>query len=248
MSSTKLKKRGNDFKRFDLIQRLTKDVSITEDCLRRVSPIPIPSDPWEQASLMFKKLYSDDAILQFIKGGLNSDGRIAPIGSSAIWTPAVVEELIADEDLDKSFSGYGGYYRINPLQDRFKDQNRSDVTDHDVDSFLYTVIEHDELDLATQLNLLTQLPLRTVSIVYSAGKSYHALVRVGARCLSEYTYEVGMMYHELEKLGFDPSNKNPSRLSRFPGPTREQRGGNLNAQRLVYLNPQADFQPISKLL
>ena len=70
-------------------------------------------------------------------------------------------------------------------------------------------------------------------MVHSGGKSLHAIVRVDAQDYTEYRKRVEFLYDFLEKNGLrvDKQNRNPSRLSRMPGVTR-----NGNRQYLVATN------------
>ena len=65
-----------------------------------------------------------------------------------------------------------------------------------------------------------ELPI--TCLVDSAGKSVHALVRIDAPNEQEYRNRVNYLFRFLEQHGFpvDNANKNPSRLSRMPGATR----------------------------
>ena len=45
-------------------------------------------------------------------------------------------------------------------------------------------------------------------------------------------------------LGIDPSNSNPSRMTRLPGATRIQNGDGEKLQRLLYLNKDPKLTPI----
>ena len=67
----------------------------------------------------------------------------------------------------------------------------------------------------------------------SGGKSLHAIVHIDAADYEEYRKRVDFLYDFLEKHGvsIDRQNRNPSRLSRMPGATR-----NGNRQYLVATN------------
>ena len=69
--------------------------------------------------------------------------------------------------------------------------------------------------------------------MHSGGKSLHAIVRVDAEDYNEYRKRVEFLYDFLERNGVvvDKQNRNPSRLSRMPGVTR-----NGNRQYLVATN------------
>ena len=65
---------------------------------------------------------------------------------------------------------------------------------------------------------LLDLPIET--IVWSGGKSYHALVKIEAGNDPElFKKRTKLLYNYLEQKGFpaDASNKNASRLTRVPG-------------------------------
>jgi RecA-family ATPase len=59
-------------------------------------------------------------------------------------------------------------------------------------------------------------------LVHSGGRSLHAIVRVDASDAEEYRKRVDYIYDYLDKNGLkvDKANRNPSRLSRLPGVTR----------------------------
>ncbi len=71
------------------------------------------------------------------------------------------------------------------------------------------------------------------SIVYSGGKSLHALLKVDCTDPEAWTRDVrGDLFPVLEKLGADKACRNPSRLSRLPGHHRD----NGKRQELLWLD------------
>jgi len=62
-------------------------------------------------------------------------------------------------------------------------------------------------------------------MVYSGGKSVHAIVKVDAANYDEYRKRVDYLYNICRKNGLeiDVQNRNPSRLSRMPGVTRKDK-------------------------
>ena len=121
---------------------------------------------------------------------------------------------------------YGAAVRANPL-----DGNGG--SDSNVTDFRYALVESDTLDLNEQYKKLISLEIPIATIVHSGNKSLHALVRVDAKDRDEYRERVDLLYNYLQENGFDldPQNKNPSRLTRMPGVTR-----NGKKQYLVALN------------
>ena len=70
-----------------------------------------------------------------------------------------------------------------------------------------------------QLAAIHQMELPCAALVYSGGKSVHAIVRVNAPDYAEYRKRVDYLYATCQKNGLtlDQQNRNPSRLSRMPG-------------------------------
>lgn len=106
----------------------------------------------------------------------------------------------------------GVWIRINPLDG--KGVKNDDVTD-----FKYALVESDSLSLEKQNEAIRILQLPVATLVYSGGKSLHALVRIDAKDMVEYRQRVEFLYKVCQKNGLqiDQQNRNPSRLSRIPG-------------------------------
>lgn len=120
----------------------------------------------------------------------------------------------------------GAWIRFNPLDgDGVKNEN--------ITKFRFALVESDTLPIAEQDIVYRKLELPIAALVHSGGKSLHAIVRVDAENYDEYRKRVEFLYDFLEKNGvsIDKQNRNPSRLSRMPGVTR-----NGNRQYLVATN------------
>lgn len=120
----------------------------------------------------------------------------------------------------------GAWIRFNPLDgDGVKNEN--------VTKFRFALVESDTLPIAEQDIVFRKLELPIAALVHSGGKSLHAIVHIDASCYEEYRKRVEKLYDFLEKNGvsIDKQNRNPSRLSRMPGVTR-----NGNRQYLVATN------------
>ena len=76
--------------------------------------------------------------------------------------------------------------------------------------------------LEEQNALIRELELPVAVLVYSGGKSVHAIVKVDAPNYDEYRKRVDYLYTVCRKNGLeiDKQNRNPSRLSRLPGVMR----------------------------
>lgn len=120
----------------------------------------------------------------------------------------------------------GAWIRFNPV-------DGAGVKNENITKFRFALVESDTLPIAEQNIIFRKLELPIACLVHSGGKSLHAIVRVDAEDYDEYRKRVEFLYDFLEKNGvsIDKQNRNPSRLSRMPGVTR-----NGNRQYLVATN------------
>lgn len=120
----------------------------------------------------------------------------------------------------------GAWIRFNPVDGQ-------GVKNENVTSFRFALVESDTLPIAEQDALYRKLELPIAALVHSGGKSLHAIVKVDAKDIDEYRDRVDFLYDFLQKHGMeiDRQNRNPSRLSRMPGVTR-----NGNRQYLAATN------------
>jgi len=120
----------------------------------------------------------------------------------------------------------GAWIRFNPLDGK-------GVSDANVTDFRYALVESDEVGINEQYTIYRKLELPVAALVFSGGKSLHAIVRIEAADYKEYQKRVDFLYAICKKngLNIDRKNRNPSRLSRLPGATR-----NGVRQRLIATN------------
>lgn len=109
----------------------------------------------------------------------------------------------------------GAWIRFNPLDGR-------GVKNENVTAFRYALVESDSMPIERQNALIRELELPVAVLVYSGGKSVHAIVKIDAENDREYRRRVDYLYEVCAKNGLeiDRQNRNPSRLSRMPGVTR----------------------------
>lgn len=98
------------------------------------------------------------------------------------------------------------------------------------------VVEHDHLDLSSQLAFWRAAPLPVAALVHSGKKSIHAWLRVDCTNAQEWESEIEekLFPQYLTPMGFDPACRNASRLSRMPGHVRADTG---LVQQCIYLAP-----------
>lgn len=106
------------------------------------------------------------------------------------------------------------YFSINPLKNGRLDDNCT--------SFRNFLVEIDKVSLTKQVEIVKQLELPYTTWVYSGGKSYHWIVSVeGINDRQDYDHFVQRLYSVVPEI--DMANKNPSRLSRYPGTFRKSK-------------------------
>lgn len=112
----------------------------------------------------------------------------------------------------------GAWIRFNPL-------DGLGVKNDNVTDFRYALVESDKMELDKQNAIIRELELPVACLVFSGGKSVHAIVKVDAGDYAEYRKRVDYLYNVCSKNGLeiDTQNRNPSRLSRMPGVTRNGR-------------------------
>lgn len=112
----------------------------------------------------------------------------------------------------------GAWIRFNPLDGK-------GVKNENVMAFRYALVESDSTNLGEQNAIIREMELPVACLVYSGGKSLHAIVRIDAGTYEEYRTRVDYLYAVCEKNGLqvDKQNRNPSRLSRLPGAVRNGR-------------------------
>lgn len=109
----------------------------------------------------------------------------------------------------------GAWIRINPLDG--KGASKKNVT-----RYSYCLIESDDIPIKEQEETFKRLNIPIATMVYSGGKSIHAIVKIDATNIQEYEERVQFIYDFLKNNGIsiDTQNKDPNRLSRMPGVTR----------------------------
>lgn len=123
----------------------------------------------------------------------------------------------------------GGWIAANPCLDE-------NAKVESVSNFRYLVWEGDKVPFDEQWGNFVNSRAPIAAVVYSGGKSLHALVEVNARDKDEYAEIAERFFNALKRRGadFDPACKNPNRLTRLPGVYRGE-----NLQSLVAL--KSDF-------
>lgn len=185
--------------------------------------IPKTMTPVEQLILYLETLFKPDDLVGYVTNDVwqDSEGKWMP--SKGVYD-RTAQELIDSlkkhpDDLGATIGDWkdecGAWLRFNPL-------DGTGVKNENITCFTYALVESDDMPISEQDAFYRKLELPIATLTSSAGKSIHAIVRVDAKDYEEYRKRVDFLYDYLEKNGLkvDKQNRNPSRLSRMPGITR----------------------------
>ncbi|NBV85443.1 MAG: hypothetical protein EBS01_04090, partial [Verrucomicrobia bacterium] len=162
--------------------------------------------------------------------------------------PLALDALIYPQE------GQGAWFLCNPVVGEWQSlkrlisaSNPNGMTlrsEECLTDYRYLLLESDEASTELWIQILAQLPLPIVSITTSGGRSIHALIRVDATNAKDWQDIKQAIAPALVTLGVDKGALSLVRLTRLPGCFRASKN---QWQELLYLNPQADETPISKL-
>ncbi len=183
--------------------------------------IPERWDPVDQLIRYLQALFEPTEVVGYVTESFERDGKRMPTRGRYDQTAGQIIEglthcggdigaVLGDYD-----PGTGAWIRFNPL-DGLGCAN-ANVSEH-----RFALVESDDLELGKQIAIMRELELPIAALVYSGGKSVHAIVRIEAPDYAEYRRRVEYLYSVCKKNGLQPDiqNKNPSRLSRMPGVMR----------------------------
>ena len=199
---------------------------------------PDPEEParknTEDLILYLQTLYEPGDYVGYVTNDAwkTDDGKWVP--SKGVYY-RTAEELITSlhrypDDLGATVGDWkpeaGAWIRFNAL-------DGEGVRNENVTSFKFALVESDSMPIDEQISMYRKLELPIAALVHSGHKSVHAIVRVDADNFDEYRKRVTFLYDFLAARGVkvDTQNRNPSRLSRMPGVTR-----NGQIQKLLGVN------------
>jgi len=150
-----------------------------------------------------------------------------------IWISSRYDDIRGCKDLytllehPRSLNEYS-YMCVNPFN-----YDAMERKDENVSEFKYLLIESDNLDLETQARLFQDMinfnvPIK--SVIYSGGKSFHALIQLKdiytVEDYKEYAKKIFDLINSFIGISVDTACKNPSRLTRSPFGTYDKPGDN----------------------
>ena len=182
--------------------------------------------PSEQLLEYMQTLYRDDDLVSYVTNDVyqDEDGKWKPKKGCWDRNAGQLKEEIRKhpDDLGAVFGDpkkeAGAWIRMNPV----RPPTGKGIRDTDITRFDYAVIESDDMPLNEQMSKLKELKLPIACLVYSGGKSLHAVVRINAPNKEVFTERIHFMFDFCDSHGFkvDRSNANPSRMTRMPGMPR----------------------------
>lgn len=180
--------------------------------------LPDTWEPAQQLKRYLQALFEPDEYVAYVTESFMAADRRRP--AKGCWDRTagqLIEELDAcGGDVGKVMgdcdSEIGAWICFNPVDGTGR-------KDANVTSYRYALVECDNMEPGKQLAAIHQMELPCAALVYSGGKSIHAIVRVNAPDYAEYRKRVDHLYATCQKNGLtlDQQNRNPSRLSRMPG-------------------------------
>lgn len=208
------------------------DSSIEKDDLRIVDSswleerdvVEPADDQWEPVQEIItylQTLFQSTENVGYVTKVYENDDRLSPQrGSWSRTAGELIGELRKYNDVGAVFGDpnpkAGAWIRFNPL-------DGNGIRNDNVTDFRFALVESDSLPLPRQNAIMRELELPIAAMVYSGGKSVHAIVKIEAGDYAEYKKRVEYLYKVCDKNGLkvDTQNKNPSRLSRMPGVVRD---------------------------
>ncbi len=185
--------------------------------------VPSAESPSKQLVRYLETLFEQgDNVGYVMQSWQDEDGKYKPANKGNYdRTAGELIELLSrcNDDIGSVLGDYnseaGAWIRFNPLDG--KGAKNLNVTE-----FRYALVESDSADLEKQNAIIRELELPVAVLMYSGGKSIHAIVRIEAANYDEYRKRVDYLYNVCKKNGLDIDlqNRNPSRLSRMPGVNR----------------------------
>lgn len=177
--------------------------------------------PAKELVTYLETLFDSTENVGYVTDTYEKEGKYMP--TKGCWDRTageLIEQLNkCDDDIGRVLGDYkeeaGAWIRFNPLDGNgCKNDN---VTD-----YRYALVESDTVDIEIQNAIIRELELPVACLVYSGGKSIHAIVKIEAGNYEEYRKRVNYLYDVCNKnsLKIDAQNRNPSRLSRMPGVIR----------------------------
>jgi KaiC/GvpD/RAD55 family RecA-like ATPase len=208
--------------------------TMKEDEFRLLSQLKSPEKQGEVMILVLEMLYEGAENLNIVCDYQMNGEKANPKGPGRIITRDKWVEYVREKGVP--YGRAGAWFRPNPCKAQGSGTAGS-VTDSDVVSYPFLLLESDILPFEVQFALYSKFKLPIAAVLLSGGVSVHAWVRLDAENQDDYSVKSRRILAALAPFGIDQGNKNPSRLSRLPGATRMIQATGDGIQKLLWLNP-----------
>lgn len=182
----------------------------------KIPPVPEGYDPKREMLEYFTTLFTEEDYVGYCLR-FTDEGK--PEGSVYRRTAGDIIKKLRGGSIENALGTmnevHGAYIRFNPLDG--KGERNENVT-----RFRHCLVESDTDSIEKQYSLFKAMNLPITFLIYSGGKSLHAIVRVDAENEAQYRERVRTIYDFCTKSGLKPDeqDKNASRFSRLPGVKR----------------------------
>lgn len=223
------------------------------------SPVEIPAEVdqgWGTAELLLKTLYREGERVLIFKNEMTQGQYLYEVGRG-LFELAKEPGVRAQRATLPPVSGpCGVWFLAQPVEGIWKkgDEKLTRRSGCCVTSWRWFVLESDEADEGDWLKFLSKVPLPIAAIYTSGGRSYHALIDIGAKSKAEWDVMRDELFYKLLcPLGGDGGAMSAVRLTRLPGMMRKgkrDKEGKMiwypsaRLQRLIYLDPAPEWEPI----
>jgi hypothetical protein len=138
----------------------------------------------------------------------------------------------------------GAWFYANPVSGHRTDKGAC-YADKFLTRYQHLMLESDAAPADLWLRMLVQLTLPILAIYTSAGRSIHSIVRIDAKDKPGFDQTASSLKTKLIPLGLCPGCGKATQATRLPGVMRNE-PGKTGMQKLLWLDPLADGQPIYK--
>jgi archaellum biogenesis ATPase FlaH len=213
-------------------------LEMTQERFSALSPTLLPETKQDRLNRLLDALYAETESLNIVCAYTEHEGKASPSGAGKTLTREGWKEWVGRDGIPQSKAG--AWMRPNPTKPSGSGSGGA-ITDDDITDYRFLLVESDELPIEIQLALFSKFKLPIAAVLLSGGKSVHAWVRIACKDKDSYAATAKRVLGSLVQFGFDPINKNASRLSRLAGASRQIGALNSGEQTLLWLNdvPQA---------
>jgi len=223
------------------------------------SPVEVPAEVdqgWGTAELFLQTVYRTGERVLIFKNEMTQGQYLYEVGRGLYELAKEPGEKAKRAVLPPVAGPCGVWFLAQPVEGVWKkgEKKLTRRSGNCVTDWRWFVLESDEADEGDWLKFLSKVPLPIAAIYTSGGRSYHALIDIGAKSKAEWdVLRDEIFYKLLCPLGGDGAAMSAVRLTRLPGMWRKgkrDKEGKMKwypkakLQKLIYLNPRPTWESI----